>query len=61
MLVLKIVNYKPLPRWNFQKASEFSKSVDAKIRWFSSETNNYERFVGVIIGAPKNTYSQRIS
>lgn len=45
------------PRWNFQKASwtDFSKKLDANIRWISPEVSNYERFIKIVKSTAKKT------
>jgi hypothetical protein len=45
----------PKNRWNFSKANwvDFSRSADDTLRWFTPTVDNYERFVGAVIGAAK--------
>jgi hypothetical protein len=45
----------PKDRWNFCKANwaGFSKAVDDSVRWIPATPENYDRFVGLVIGAAK--------
>jgi len=52
---IPIVNAVQKPRWNFQKANweSYSCQLDDSIRWIKPKTENYDRFVCLVIGIAK--------
>lgn len=57
---IPIVNSVQKPRWNFQKANweSYSRPLDDCIRWIKPKTENYDRFVGLVIGIAKKHISR---
>lgn len=54
---IHLVDSKQKPRWNFQKANceDFSKRVDAGIRFVPCEVKNYHLFIGILKSAAKKS------